>query len=382
MPNQEEIPALTGLRGVAAYSVLAAHAINFSGTNHPALTNLAYFGMSLFFTLSGFVLQYNYGRAFATKSFLGTAGQFLLARFARLYPLYFAGMVLSVGFIPGSDIFTTPWIAAACLTLTQTWLNVSGATGDVISGAWSISTEFGLYLLFIPLARLIARSRRPLLWLGLVCIAAVATIGFIASLSDPDQFLAWADTTDNRRITAPPLYWFCYFGPMRAFEFFAGAFAAQAFIRTGAIRLPNAASAVALLYCALVISLGPAWNSGDAKGLIMLNFIFAPAIVVLMLSACAPHAIVAKFLSASPMLGAGMISYSVYLLQDVVFIALAHSFGGDPLLTKIAQPIAMILLTTALGYGVYTLYEAPARRWIRGLSQTQQRPLFKASDAV
>jgi peptidoglycan/LPS O-acetylase OafA/YrhL len=59
MDKPVTIPALTGARGVAAYSVLLAHALNYSGINWRPLTSLAYFAMSLFFTLSGFVIQYN-----------------------------------------------------------------------------------------------------------------------------------------------------------------------------------------------------------------------------------------------------------------------------------------------------------------------------------
>lgn len=373
MMVRAEIPALTGLRGVAAYSVLAAHSINFSGTHTPALTNLAYFGMSLFFTLSGFVLQYNYGRRFAVEG-PPAAVSFLLARFARLYPLYIAGAALSVSFIPGTEFFTTPWITAACLTLTQTWLNVSGATGDVISGAWSISTEFGLYLLFLPMAGLVFRARRPLAWLGAICIGALTTAAFVASLDDPDRLLGWANTTDNRRITAPPLYWFFYFGPMRAFEFFAGAFAAQLLSRGFPARWANAASFIAIAYCAVVILFGPPWDKGGLLGVLMPSFIFAPAIVTLMLASSNEGTMASKALSTPVALSAGAISYSVYLLQDIVFIALDRAFEGHPLLKAFAQPVAMMLLTTALGYGVYHLYEAPARRWIRSLASPNRVP--------
>jgi peptidoglycan/LPS O-acetylase OafA/YrhL len=117
--------------------------------------------MSLFFTLSGFVMQYNYGRRFACDGIIAASKSFLLARFARLYPLYFVGLILSVSTIPGSEFFQNMLVAISCLSLTQTWFNVHGATGDLIGASWSISTEFGLYLLFIPLAGAINRTRRP-----------------------------------------------------------------------------------------------------------------------------------------------------------------------------------------------------------------------------
>ena len=224
-----EIPALTGLRGVAAYSVLFAHALNFADLNALPLTNLAYFSMSLFFTLSGFVIHYNYGKQFAIDGVPAASGSFLLARFARLYPLYFVGLILSVSFIPGGAFFHHFWIALSCLTLTQTWFDVHGATGGVIGGSWSISTEFALYILFIPFAAPITRMRRPLVALALFCMCSFAVVAVLVplfpsyitpalepfvSLGPPDSMVPWQ--------------WVLYVSPpIRALQFFAGALAAQ-----------------------------------------------------------------------------------------------------------------------------------------------------------
>jgi peptidoglycan/LPS O-acetylase OafA/YrhL len=65
-----QLDPLTGLRGIAAYSVLTAHAMDsaFSFAGITIFFNfgtcLAYFGMSLFFVLSGFVIHYNYADSF------------------------------------------------------------------------------------------------------------------------------------------------------------------------------------------------------------------------------------------------------------------------------------------------------------------------------
>ena len=84
--NREEVPGLTGLRFVAAFSVLLAHSFAVLMRGHLAdmpqlnwFTQAAGFGMTLFFVLSGFVIHYNYARV-VTR---GTGGvvAFLWARY-------------------------------------------------------------------------------------------------------------------------------------------------------------------------------------------------------------------------------------------------------------------------------------------------------------
>src|ERR1051325_5080228 len=134
---------LTGLRGIAAYSVLVAHAVDISyiygGTSvfHDFASRLAYFGMSTFFVLSGFVIQYNYSGAFAQDGLAATY-RFFAARFARLYPLYLVSIIIFVPHIPIPNFSGNIGTYAAYLTLTQSWFNWQMAT---FPPDWSISTE-------------------------------------------------------------------------------------------------------------------------------------------------------------------------------------------------------------------------------------------------
>src|SRR5262249_10668338 len=97
-----EVPTLTGLRFVAAFSVLIGHGFSWILHNHETpggaiywISQISGFGMTLFFVLSGFVIHYNYGSLVATRRLRGV-GAFLWARFARLYPLFLLMMVVYV----------------------------------------------------------------------------------------------------------------------------------------------------------------------------------------------------------------------------------------------------------------------------------------------
>jgi len=94
------VPALTGARFVAAASVLLGHfffAVSFSdATFNKSMSVIALPGMSLFFVLSGFVLYLNYSHFFVPGNMLSGLREFAVARFARLFPLYFLFMLVII----------------------------------------------------------------------------------------------------------------------------------------------------------------------------------------------------------------------------------------------------------------------------------------------
>jgi peptidoglycan/LPS O-acetylase OafA/YrhL len=247
---------------------------------------------------------------------------------------------------------------------------VHGATGDIAGGSWSISTEFFLYLIFIPAAAVLARLRQPRKWLVGLCIFAPIAIFAISRLV-PDT------PATLPQITAPLRYWFLYFSPfVRAFEFFAGALAAQILVvpdRRVADGLSRAAWIISacVAWCLLVILLAP-YIKNDVVASLLPNFIFTPAIVIVLVTVCTHDTFWSRLASSRLAIGAGEISYSVYLLQTLVFVALAHSFVESSGLSKLSRTVYVIAITTALGYGVYHLFEAPMRGWIRNFSSRQQ----------
>ena len=100
--RRPDVPALTGLRFLAAFSVLLAHGVAATVTNNEPpqgaalwLMRSSGFGMTLFFVLSGFVIHYNYARLVTDGRLRGIAA-FLWARFARLYPLFLLMMLVYV----------------------------------------------------------------------------------------------------------------------------------------------------------------------------------------------------------------------------------------------------------------------------------------------
>jgi len=168
--RRQEVPALTGLRFLAAFSVLLAHGLGatFANDQPPQgavrwLMEASGFGMTLFFVLSGFVIHYNYATLVTAGGVRGIAA-FLWARLARLYPLFLLMMLVyvlvsqrHVAFWTGHpERFDAILEALPYFLLSiQSWVYKvidGGSLIDAIRGGspptWSISTEWFFYFAY------------------------------------------------------------------------------------------------------------------------------------------------------------------------------------------------------------------------------------------
>ncbi|MHC2472781.1 hypothetical protein ACVJF0_003758 [Bradyrhizobium elkanii] len=176
----KQIPALTGIRFVAAAAVALSHggSLFLEGTSLAldiSIGTLGLFGMSVFFTLSGFVIQYNYGSSIAGSP-RKAIPEFLVARIARIYPLFV--ILFLVELLTGPMVW--PWLLGTKaategfswhivpfqLGMIQTWFfaNVAGAAPvwqyeEIGIVSWSVSTEWFFYLFFPLVCPVLARIR-------------------------------------------------------------------------------------------------------------------------------------------------------------------------------------------------------------------------------
>jgi peptidoglycan/LPS O-acetylase OafA/YrhL len=363
------IPSLTGLRGVAACSVLFAHAMDtafaYEPMLHPFSSRLAYFGMSLFFVLSGFVIHFNYADLFRSEPLMSAIWRFFVARFARLYPLYAVSILLSLQMIP---VPFSRWVVLSYLTLTQSWFNLEMA---MYPPTWSISTEWFFYLAFIPLTAVIVAMRRPMAVFVVFSIAAIAVLGIALALWR-DQITAFSREWfwHGEPVSSDPWGWLIYFSPyLRVLEFLVGMLMAQAY-RIRATRLPRIVLPACLLWCGIVIA-AATWTATDS---LAPNFLYAPAIALVMLHVSTNESWLSRALSSPPMIFLGEISYSIYIWSFYVFAMLSLTFAAAHPITILYfnsafKVIAICATTVVIACGSYNLIETPARRWIRALGR-------------
>ncbi|WP_374949714.1 acyltransferase family protein [Mucilaginibacter sp.] len=102
-PLLNYIPALTGVRALAAYLVFISHYAYTFDENFPhavqRFLNEFHIGVTIFFVLSGFLIAFRYFDSFKLTG--DWFGQYLKNRVARIYPMYFlltAGAFISFYF--------------------------------------------------------------------------------------------------------------------------------------------------------------------------------------------------------------------------------------------------------------------------------------------
>jgi peptidoglycan/LPS O-acetylase OafA/YrhL len=370
-----QLDPLTGLRGIAAYSVLVAHGIqavfSYGGVPfvYPFAGRLALFGMSLFFVLSGFVIHYNYAETFTREPLGAASWRFFVARFARLYPLYAVSIIVSLPHIPAPNFSESFGVLLAYLTLTQSWFNVEHA---IFAPAWSISTEWFFYVAFIPLATLIPRTAYPALFLNVYCLVVLVSLLVLLNLfAEPLGALVKQWLFVNDKVSNHPVGWLVYYAPpIRLLEFIAGMLAAKAYMSPKSIspRFISTVLIIAPLWCLSIVLLAPLTEA--PLKIIVSNIIFGPALAPFMLCVCLSTGRFNAVLSSRLFLFMGEISYSVYVWSFFVMTLLGSSLTSTAWSTEAAfnsiLKLALIVwLTTVFAYGSYVLIEVPSRRWVR-----------------
>ncbi|HEU0219112.1 MAG TPA: acyltransferase [Stellaceae bacterium] len=373
--------ALDGLRFIAASCVLVAHGFFYlvleqnnqliSPYNAPLL-GLNTIGMTLFFTLSGFVIHYNYA---ASLSRPGGKRRFAVARFARLYPLFLLIFVVEMyrAFRHPERQFDLIGPLPLFLTFTESWWFWSFGTRvatEAYSNAtdlmWSLSTEAFFYLVYVPLAPLLRRLSGTML----LIVGATIAAG-IAWATDAAQYHAGTLNSFALQSTANPqtagqfTHWLTFNSPwVRLPEFLLGALAAQ-HVMTSA---PSETRSRVVCAAALAIFV-PAYMYTNItmlpiSGVITTGLAFTFAL--LLASTATSSHLLARALSNRWMLLGGAASYSLYLLQYWVMHDLGHRLA-DGWSTGIRFAVFLLLLPVAaiVSYLSYRYFERPAMRLVR-----------------
>jgi peptidoglycan/LPS O-acetylase OafA/YrhL len=176
------IPALDGLRALAALSVVSYHALATAGVKiiiaRHDLTWIYFYGQSgvdLFFVLSGFLLFLPYARAILANKPSSSPLAFYRRRALRILPAYYVCLAAIVLFQALKGAGPTPAdVATHAFLVHDMW----PAFNRTISGPfWTLAVEWQFYLILPWISWLIRRLSGGNAWrlaLGPVALIAVA----------------------------------------------------------------------------------------------------------------------------------------------------------------------------------------------------------------
>ena len=339
-----DLPALTGIRGLAAWFVVLYHirvgAYSWLPGQASFVLSKGYLAVDLFFMLSGFVLWLNYSGRLRREG-LEAVPKYLARRVARVWPLHLfilaATMVYAALVAATGELNTAhyPWHELPLhVLLVHNW----GFTGALTwnDPSWSISGEAAAYLIF-PLIVLAADWRR--LPPAFAIAALLLLAGLLAAL------MGGADILD-RDIPR--------FGLLRAItEFSMGTIVCALWQRWRSRPRPAFALAGALTGGATILGF-----AANAPETLVVPLFLAGLLLVLALTADRRG----NPLAARPIYYLGEISYSTYLVHFLLHIVFKILFVEDPANVPPALIGLFLLLTFLASVALYHGVERPAQR--------------------
>jgi peptidoglycan/LPS O-acetylase OafA/YrhL len=354
-----KLPALTGLRFLAASLVVAHHYLRPALTSAPKWAdNIAghgYTAVGLFFLLSGFVLAHRY--LAPSGEFRGSAARFLTARLARIYPVYLLAFMLSAPFVIsaclqvntlGRGILKLSVNGLLSLGLLQSWTPWTAWYWN--APAWSLSVEAFFYLSFPLFAPVVGRMSKRML------LGAIAAIWMIAMLVPLACFFTRYGAAD-----VPPIPFLKLLldpGPLfRLPEFMAGVLLGRYFSLLDKQKITRGPAMVVFGFLGWVAVLA-AGNS--IPRLFFFAGLLTPLSSILVLGLAHGRGWLSAGLGKPALVLLGEASYGVYILQWPV----AHMFGISSGTRSFVEFVLFAVTLNAVAILSLKHLESPARKFI------------------
>src|SRR5215211_2693517 len=335
------LAGVEGLRGLAATSIVVYHCWRY-GTPGGARVDLGLLsrfalphlpvGVTLFFTLSGFLLY----RPLAAAALRDTPGPGLRAylrnRALRILPAFWVILLVTAVLVQRSGgtvelgrLVQQPGVLLANLTLTQNY--IPGALDTGVGPAWSLAVELVFYLVLPALGWLAAacarrtstRSRRT--WAALVPAVVLMLVGLAGK-----ALASFVVPSSNGYWYAMLVRSFLYHADLFGFGMVLGVLRVN--LEDGELRLPAwwrrmtvAALGLTVLAIALLADRGllPAWGVlNPYQRLTALACALLLALVVLPGPEPARPSPLVRLLETRLFVAAGLVSYSLFLWHEPV----------------------------------------------------------------
>lgn len=293
-------------------------------------------GVNVFFILSGFILFYNY----YDKNI--NILEFTLKRLAKIYPVYLAGFFLSmlVVWIFNTEVKNYFEVMMMNLLLVQSYLP-KFSMDWYGSSSWSISTEFFFYLCFPILLKFILKlTKKQALYVLAICFIGSCLPGILFNLKVINFQLHYT------------------FPPSRVWEFIIGMLTAVLVIKHKLDINNLIIFLVILLSTLFFFTIGK-----DLEGYVIQNIIIVPLMVTFLISTVTRKKHILSFLGNRFFEYLGKISYSFYIFQIPIMLALEENLSLSPYRSQVT--FCIIFVINLLGaILLYHLIESPFHQYL------------------
>ncbi|SDM58315.1 acyltransferase family protein [Pedobacter antarcticus] len=362
------LSSLTALRGIAALLVAVFHfemaAARFVPADQTMFFEKCYLMVDLFFIMSGFIMLHVYSDQFQDKIQASTLKNFLVARFARIYPLHLFSLLLLVVIVRWITDWGNPPILLEQPSdiLPNILLLHSFGFTKIYSWnipSWSISAEWAAYLLFPVIAICINKKKAvSIILFAVLVLAAYYSIMYVLPRKNPI----------NPAIPVPHnLNTTFDYGYIRGIAGFTTGILIYLAYELQAIRKAFSSDLISVfIILGIIVSMHFSLNDGITVSL------FA----VLVLSFTANSGRIAKICSGKILQFLGNISYSIYLMQ--IFLQEPFSHGiylpgtigigrgkqNIDFSSGMLYCIIYLILLVLISYVTYQWVERPSRKFI------------------
>ncbi len=366
------IEALTGLRAIAAFMVFMYHYPLTAGSEIPqwlySFTRSGNNGVPLFFTLSGFVICYNYYDRLTIRPFKNF-WPFLVNRFARIYPVYLLVFLVALAITaytePGRIGPSVIWQQTMLL---QTWNPDVRVLSALIYNvpSWSVNVEIFLYLTF-PLVTwfILKKCGRVGQLVAVAAVAVLLVLGLAAAF-----VLTGNNTPDDYTVDTPGLYLFFYFPVIHLAEFISGCAAARIYILLSG----KPVSSKELFWGRIALGLAMAavifLMIFDQPYLIPFRYAagYIPFFTIIIFCLARYRTLLSRFLSTKALILLGEASYSFYLWHEVFLIPNVDNILNLPQPLSFLFGFGIFLVVVVVSIISFKLVETPLRKVIRRLA--------------
>jgi peptidoglycan/LPS O-acetylase OafA/YrhL len=325
--NTSYIPALTGIRALAAYLVFFHHfnpfryeADNFSSGKFFGEFHI---GVTFFFVLSGFLIHFRYFDQF--EKGLSYFKSYMVGRIARIIPLFWVLTILYFIVYPlFNQVEFYKWNVLLLFNLTLLKGVFLRTKFSGIAQSWSLSVEFSFYFL-APF--LFYFFRNDLMKYLILVILFFLLAVFLSSVCSLIPF--GTDIGDLQ-------FYMGYTFLGRSFEFFSGCYLSQRLADWKKINyqwpvytIAGTAGIVLILYFLALLRDGNQYGVQHPAG-IVLNNIFLPVFIVMLFRGLICESSLARsFFSSGVLQVLGKSSYAFYLVHvGIIQKGVAYFFGS------------------------------------------------------